>query len=182
MPHLGPIYWVTFKLSVYPASWKDSMTIVLRNPGKPDYTIPSAHWPIALLNTVVEVLLACIVEDLARLAELHSMLPDNHFGCQPGRTTTDSLHFMTKYVKDTWRRGEVVSTLFLDIKIPSILLNQLTHNMRTRRVPWQYTDWIASKVRGQCMTLSFDGHVRAAGPDKVTRPGLPSVRHRLPIL
>jgi len=175
---------VTFKLSDYPASWKDSITIVLRKLEKPYYTIPSAHQPIALLNTVVKVLLACIVEDLAQMAELHGMLLDNHFGCRLGRTTMDLLHFMTKYVKDTWRRGEVVSTLFLDIKsiFPSVLLNQLTHDMRARGVPWQYINWIASKVRGQCMTLSFDGHVRAAGPDKVTRPGLPSVRHRLPIL
>src|SRR5882724_1027053 len=131
MPHLGPIYQEIFKLSLYPASWKDSITIVLRKPGKPNYTIPSAHQPIALLNTVVKVLSACIMEDLARMAELHSMLQDNHFGFRPGRTTTDSLHFVTKYVKDAWRRGEVVSTLFLDIKsaFPRVLLNRLTHNM-----------------------------------------------------
>ena len=81
MPHLGPIYWATFKLSVFPASWKDSMTILWRKPGKPDYTIPSAHRPIALLNTVAKILLVCITEHLVWMAELHSMLLDNHFGC-----------------------------------------------------------------------------------------------------
>jgi len=52
----------------------------------------------------------------------------------------------------------VVSTLFLDIKstFPSILLNWLTHAMRARGVPWQYINWIARKVRGWCMILSFD--------------------------
>ena len=134
--------------------------IALRKPGKPDYTIPSANWPIALLNTVAKVLSACVAEDLAQMAELHRLLPDNHFRCQPGRTTTDLPHFMTKYVKDAWRRGEVVSTLSLDIKsaFPRILLNWLTHNMQVRGVPWQYTDWIAAKVRGQHMTLSLDGY------------------------
>jgi len=31
----------------------------------------------------------------------------------------DSLHYIVKYVKDTWRQNKVVSTLFLDIRVPS---------------------------------------------------------------
>jgi len=43
IPHLGPIYHVTFKLNTYPPSWKHSTMIVLRKQGKPDYTDPNAH-------------------------------------------------------------------------------------------------------------------------------------------
>ena len=32
IPHLGPLYQVTFKLNVYPASWRDSVMIMLRKP------------------------------------------------------------------------------------------------------------------------------------------------------
>jgi len=39
MPHLGPLYQATFKLDVYPTSWRDSVTIMLRKPGKADYTM-----------------------------------------------------------------------------------------------------------------------------------------------
>jgi len=32
MPHLGPIDHSTFKLGIFPNWWKDSVTIMLRNP------------------------------------------------------------------------------------------------------------------------------------------------------
>jgi len=116
VPHLGPIYRATFLLKTYPKQRKDSVTTVLRKPGKPNYTVPNAHWLIALLNTMAKILLACVAEDLVHMAKLHGLLPDNHFGCRPGRTTMDSLHYMVKYVKDTWRKNKVVSALFLDVK------------------------------------------------------------------
>src|SRR5882672_3564489 len=74
--------------------------------------------------------------DLTNMSEAHSLPPANHFGCQPGRTATDSLHYVTKFTKDTWRRGEVVGALFLDIKsvFPSMLLGQCIHDIRQRGV------------------------------------------------
>jgi len=82
------------------------------------------------------------MEDLMYMAETHNLLPDNHFGCSHRRTATDSLHFITKYVKDTWRNNEVVSALFLDIKstFPSVMLGQLLHDMRLQGVPTEYME------------------------------------------
>ena len=124
------------------------MTIVLRKPGKADYTVPNAHRPVALLNTIAKVLSACVAEDLNHVIETHSLLPKNHFISRPGQTTMDSLHYVTKFVKDTWRRKEVVSALFLDIKsaFPSVVLEWLVHDMRKRGVLKRYTNWITHKV------------------------------------
>jgi len=150
-----------FLLGTYPKQWKDSITVVLRKPMKPNYMLPNAHWPIALLNTMAKILSACIMEDLVHMAEVHELLPENHFGCRPGRTTMDLLHYITKYIKDAWRRNEAVSALFLDIKsiFPSVVLEQLTHDMRQQGVPTTYTDWIAQKIEGQTTTLAFNGFV-----------------------
>src|SRR5882724_12321903 len=147
IPHLGPLYQVTFKLSVYPTGWRDSVMVVLRKPGKADYTAPNVHQPVALLNTIVKVLSACMAEDLTHAVETHGLLPNNHFRSHPGCTTMDSLHYVTKFVKDAWRRQEVVSALFLDIKstFPSVMLEWLVHDMRNRGVPSQYTNWISRK-------------------------------------
>ena len=73
--------------------------------------------------------------------------------------TTDSVHFVTKFVKDAWRRGKVVSALFLDIKsaFPSVLLDRLIHDMRCRGVPPQYTGWIRCRVEGRKTMVKFDG-------------------------
>jgi len=134
--------------------------IVVRKPSKPDYTKLGAYHPIALINTIAKTLSACITEDVTDMAELCQLLPANHFGCCPGRTTTNSLHYVTKLTKDAWRKGEVVSTLFLDIKgmFPSVILNQLIHDMRTQGVPTQYTDWIYQKVAGRRTSITFNRH------------------------
>ena len=89
-------------LGVYPEEWKDSVTVVVRKPAKPDYSNPSAYRPIALLNTMGKILSACVAEDLAQMAEMHGLLPANHFGCRLGQSTSDSLHFITKFAKDAW--------------------------------------------------------------------------------
>src|SRR5882724_12518771 len=95
VPHLGPIYHATFELRVYPAQWRDSITVVLRKPIKPDYTVPGAHQPISLLNTIAKIVSACVAEDLTQMAEIHGLLLANHLGCWLGRTTTNSLHYVT---------------------------------------------------------------------------------------
>jgi len=64
VPHLGPIYHATFELRVYQAQWRDSVTIVLRKPTKLNHTVPGAHWPITLLNTIAKILSTFIAEDL----------------------------------------------------------------------------------------------------------------------
>jgi len=95
------------------------------------------------------------------MAKTHNMLPDNHFSCRPSRTTMDSLHFITKYIKDAWRKGKVVSALFLDIKsaFPSMMLGQLLCNLRMRRILAKYMEWIKQKQKvGPLLSLSTVMH------------------------
>lgn len=55
IPILGPLFRATFSLKYFPQEWKDSTIVVLRKPGKADYTNPSAYRPIALLDTIGKV-------------------------------------------------------------------------------------------------------------------------------
>ena|SRR5882724_5572849 len=86
VPYLRLLYWATFKLGVYPNSWRDSTTVVLRKLGKPDYLLPNVHWPVALLNTICKVLSACIAEDLTNVVEEHRLISSNHSGTDPAET------------------------------------------------------------------------------------------------
>ena len=40
IPHLGHLFRATFELEFYPEMWKLSSTVMLRKPGRPDYTTP----------------------------------------------------------------------------------------------------------------------------------------------
>lgn len=43
VPYMGPIFRATFALEHYPEDWKLSSTVVLRKPGRPDYSLPKAY-------------------------------------------------------------------------------------------------------------------------------------------
>src|SRR6267154_4501235 len=141
VPHMGPIFRTTFHLGIYPDQWRHSSTIVLRKPGRPDYSLPKAYRPITLLDTMAKILLSCVADDLTYIAEQNNLLPSTHFGGRPGRSTTDSLHLLTKFVTDAWAsKDNFVSVLFLDVKatFPSVIVNRLLHNLRKARIPKEY--------------------------------------------
>ena len=158
VPHLGPLYRATNTLNYYPQIWSLTETLILKKPGKPDYTAPSAWRPIVLSDGIAHLLNSCQTEEIVRICEKFNILPTNHFGARPGRTTTDSIHMLTKIVKDAWRKGQVVSILFLDVKgaFPSVNIKRLIHNMRKRGIPSEYTEWMKRRLENRQTTLSFD--------------------------
>jgi hypothetical protein len=113
---LLPVFKASLWLGVYLTNWHKSCTIVLRKPGKPDYLVPKAYCPIALLNMVSKILSACVAECLNTLAERHAWLPQHHFGGKAGHSTSDAMHLVVKTIKDAWARGQVASALFPDVK------------------------------------------------------------------
>ncbi|KAJ7670466.1 hypothetical protein B0H17DRAFT_848559, partial [Mycena rosella] len=56
VPILTKVANACLKLGYHPKLWKIFITITLRKPGKPDYTIPKAYRPIALEETMAKVI------------------------------------------------------------------------------------------------------------------------------
>jgi hypothetical protein len=118
-------------------------TLILKKPSKPDYYTAPTAWRLIVLSDGMACLLnSCQTDDIVTMCEKHNILPANHFGARPGRTTTNSIHMLTKTVKDAWQKRQVASTLFLDVKgaFHSVDINRLIHNMRKRGIPKEYTE------------------------------------------
>lgn len=79
-PYLGPIFRVTFNVQHYLEQWKESSTIVLRKPNKPDYTKVKAYRPIVLLDTMSKILTSCITRELTYNSIKHNTLAINQYG------------------------------------------------------------------------------------------------------
>ena len=156
---LGPIYRATFWLRHYPQKWKWFNTVVLWKPGKPDYTVAGAYRPIALLEAPAKLLSACVKEIMEYHTDRLTLLPQRQF-TRPGCTTTDSLHLLVDFIKTAWRRKREVVAMFLDVKaaFPTTVIPVLIHDMRCIGIPKEYTDWIAEKMEGQEMVISFDNY------------------------
>lgn len=142
--HVYYIFRAILELRVYPDSWKHFTTAVLRKPGKPDYSVPKAYRPIALMNTIAKLFTSLLAGFLSHLCEFRNLLPCNQFGGRPGRMTTDSLHLLTCKIKEAWRNGKVATSLSLDVQgaFPNVVKEVLLHNMRLKGVPVVCTDII----------------------------------------
>jgi Reverse transcriptase (RNA-dependent DNA polymerase) len=129
--YMEALFQAIIRLGIYVDSWREFTTVVLRKPGKPSYKVSKAHWPIALLCTMGKVLTAIVAEDISYLVESNSLLPKSHYGGRPGRMTTGAVHALVDKVKSAWRRGKVVSILFLDVEaaFPNAATDRLLHNL-----------------------------------------------------
>jgi Reverse transcriptase (RNA-dependent DNA polymerase) len=158
VPHLGPIFRATDVLDWYPDQWKLTQTPVIKKPGKADYTVPGAWRPVVLSDGLARLLNKCKAANLTEKCERHDVLHNNHFGGRAGRSTVDSIHMLVKLVKYGWRKGKVVSVLFLDVKgaFPSVAVDRLAHEMRMKGVPVKHVNWMLRRLDGRKTVLTFD--------------------------
>ena len=112
VPYLLPTYRTMLKNRTYYHGWQESMTCILRKPGKPNYEIPKAYHPITLLCTMAKVLMSIVSENLTTATEQNQLLPETHFGGRPCRSMTNAVHLLIHWIKEAWRKGKVVSILF----------------------------------------------------------------------
>ena len=159
--HLYHIYNASLQDGYYFPAWLESLTAVIRKPGRQAYDVPKSYRPIALLNTIAKIFTALVAEDITTLAEQHKLLPACHFGGRPGLRTTDSMHLLTHRIKQAWRNGRVASILFLDIEgaFPNAVKDRLLHNMRKRRVPDKLVNIVDVALTGRLTRLRFDDYI-----------------------
>jgi ribonuclease HI len=158
------IYRATVERGLFYEPWKKFTTVVLRKPGKPKYSIPKAYRPIALINTQVKVLTAILAEQLMFYAERYNLLPENHFGGRKGRNAVDAIQVLVHRIKNEWRKGNVVSVLFLDIEgaFPNANNNQLLGNLTKRGIPKDLITFVANMLKDRSTVLRFDGYTSDA--------------------
>ena len=158
---LTRIFRAVFELNTYYDPWKEFTTVVLRKPGKPNYEVPKAYRPIALISTTAKVLTAIVAENLSRLVEQHHLLPKTHFGGRPGRSTVDAVQYLVHKICATWRSNKVISILFLDVEgaFPNAVTKRLIHNLKKRRIPTAIVQFVEKLLTGRTTRLKFDDYI-----------------------
>jgi hypothetical protein len=136
-PHLGPLYRATDEIGWYPDCWRETQTPVIKKLGKSDYSAPGAWRPIVLSDGLARLLNKCKAMYLGEKCEKLGILQNNHFGGRPGRSTVDSIHLLVKMIKDAWRKQQIASVLFLDVKgaFPSVAIDRMVHEMKEAGIP-----------------------------------------------
>ena len=159
-PYLAPLFRATFSLDHYPGEWSTSSTIVLPKPSKPDYRQPGAYRPITLSHGLGRAINKCVKDVLQYHCERTNLIPPRQYGARPGKTAMDAVLDLTTMIKQAWRRKEVVSALFLDVKgaFPSVKCDTLTKEMEALGIPREYTQWLQRRLDNRWTTLAFDDY------------------------
>lgn len=157
--HLLILAQESFEAGHFPSIFKESTTLVIRKPKKPDYTRPNAYRPIALERTIGKVLESIIAETISYLTETYELLPSNHFGGRPCRSTEDAMMLLMENIYDTWGDQKVMSALFMDVAgaFNNVVHQRLIHDLRKRRIPETITRWIASSLLDRSTRICFNG-------------------------
>jgi ribonuclease HI len=168
--HLGylitRIFAASIELGYHPQRWRSARIVVLRKPGKPDYSLPGAYRPISLLNTLGKLLEAVMAKRLSYLAEHHGLLPDTQFGGRPGRTTEQALLILTNAIDRAWHGQRVITLVAFDLKGAFNGVNQISLDTRlqSKGIPTVARRWIASFMSGRQANIKFDDYSSEVAP------------------
>ena len=154
------VFKAILNLGIYYDPWQEFTTVVLRKPNKPSYET-KAYRPIALISTLAKVLTLIVAENLSRVTEHNHLLPNNHFGGRPGRSTADTVHYLVHKISKAWRENKVVSVLLLDVEgaFPNAVMSRLIHNLKKRRVPTKIIKFMEQLLANRRTRLKFDDHI-----------------------
>lgn len=78
--HLCTIFNACLILGHHPRVWKEAKVVVIPKPDKEDYSIPKAHRPISLLETMSKLLEKAIAKRFQFDLVKHQLIPTNQFG------------------------------------------------------------------------------------------------------
>jgi hypothetical protein len=113
----------------HPAVWKRTSGVVIRNPGKEDYTKLKSYRTISLLSCMGKVIEKVVAELLSDKAERRALLSDGQFGSRKKRSAIDAAAIMVDRAHAAWKEDNITGVLLMDIKaaFPSVARGRLIH-------------------------------------------------------
>ena len=157
--HLQRLMQASINRGYYPKPFKHSTTLILRKPGKPDYTKAKPYRLIALENTLGKVMEFIVADMISYLTETHDLLPAHHYGGRPGRSAEDAMMILSENIYRAWKENKVYTAVFMDVAgaFNNVHHKRLTHNLRKRRIPASIAKWTQSFLQDRSTQLQFNG-------------------------
>ncbi|KAI1002599.1 hypothetical protein K3495_g5599 [Podosphaera aphanis] len=157
------IYSLYFNIGYQPTCWREATGIILRKPGKPDYSHPKAYRVISLLNCLGKSLERMIAQRLGYLAETTNLLDPSQIGGRLKKSAVDACLLLQAKVEAEKTARRNTSTLFLDVKgaFDHVSKNQLLHIMSRLGLPVSLLSWVSTFLSNRQLRLSFDRQTEA---------------------
>ena len=121
------VYSQLIKAGYHLKCWRQGTEVILKKPGKPDYSKPKAYRIITLLNCLGKVAEKIMTTRLSYLGQITDLLDCDQTEGRKQMSAIDAVLALTHDIESARNRGEVLSCLLLDVKgaFDHVSLNQL---------------------------------------------------------
>ncbi|KAF8675303.1 hypothetical protein AX14_005146, partial [Amanita brunnescens Koide BX004] len=146
---------------VWPSYFKDSQSVIIPKPNKPDYSIPKAYRPIALLNTIGKLLTKVLANRLQHDAAEFGLLHRDQFGGIQKHSTIDAGLVLADFISEHRERGWHTSVCAVDVAqfFPSLSHDVMTRILERLGFSQTLTTLIKSYFTGRVTSYKWDSAV-----------------------
>jgi hypothetical protein len=156
--HLIATYNACLTLGHHPARWKEAKVVAIPEPDKPDYSLPKAHRPISLLETMSKLLEKAIAKRMQHDIVKHELIHANQFGGRAHSSCLDAGLTLIHNVQDAHRRGLKVGILLFDVRgfFDNVNHGCMTAILENLGYPPELVRWSEAFLKNRKVRLSFN--------------------------
>ncbi|GJF00388.1 hypothetical protein PsYK624_166750 [Phanerochaete sordida] len=158
-PRLLALYDACVHYAIHPTVFKQSVTVVIPKPNKPDYSKAKAYRPIVLLNCIGKLLEKMIATRLQFDSQRFGIAHPCQFGGTIQHSTTDAGVQLVHNIRQAWRQQIDSSALLFDVSqfFPSVHHALLTGILRRQGFAPTLCDYFANYLSGRRTNFLFNG-------------------------
>jgi hypothetical protein len=135
--------------------WKTTTIVMINKPQKPDYTIPKAYRPIALLECTSKLLEKIIAKRINNDIEQHDLLPMTQFGSRPKHNAIDTVASLVHKIQGTVATSHAGALLLFDISgfFDNVNPSRATEILWNKGFPPSVCTWTLSFLTGRTAAI-----------------------------
>jgi hypothetical protein len=155
--HLLIIYNACFYLGHHPARWREAKVVVIPKPDKPDYSLPKAHRPISLLETMSKLLEKAVAKRMQYDIVKYELIQANQFGGRAHSSCLDAGLALLHDVQEAHRRGLKCGILLFDVRgfFDNVNHGRMTAILENLGYPPELVRWSEAFLKDRKVRVTF---------------------------
>jgi hypothetical protein len=156
--HLIDVFNTCLVLGHHPARWKEAKVVAIPKPDKLDYSLPKAHRPISLLETMSKLLEKAVAKRMQHDIVAHELIYTNQFGGCAHSSCLDAGLTLLHDIQSAHRAGLKAGILLFDIRgfFDNVNHSRMTAILENLGYPPELVHWSAAFLHDRKVRLSFN--------------------------
>ena len=155
--HLARLFTSSIQLGCIPTAWKIATLRMLLKPDKlPSLT--TSYRPISLISSIMKLFERVIEQRLRYHLEHIGFINKHQSGFIKAKSTDDHLFRLSQSIMESFNRGELVVTAFLDVEkaFDNVWHNGLRFKIFQLDLPTKMTRWLSDFLVGQLIQVNLN--------------------------